>query len=573
MGGTITAGGLISGLDSNAIIEQLLSIESRPLTRLNSQIALLKKQQTAVRSVRTQLLSLRNKAQDFRLNQIFNAFNSDSSDKEVVTTSVTGANPVQGSFNLNITQLASATSASSSARLGASINPAATLDTSGINTEIEGGTFSINGVQFTVDPATQSLNDVISAINGSAAGVTASYNATNDTVVIANTAASNTNVINFGAQADTSNVLSVLNLRSATQYTNGSGSTEAESTVNLGAVKSTAILNTVTFGGGAATAGSFSINGVSISIDPTTDTLQDVLDRINTSDANVTASFDSATDRIRVVSNTLGSRTIAFGGGGDTSNFLTVTNLSAATQTAGNDATFTLNGGPPLTRNSNEVNDAIAGVTLKLLSTGTSTVTVTSDNDKIVEGVKAFIDEFNKSVSQILDITGVGKDLAGDGGIRSIESYLRANIFNQVTGLGGDFESLLDIGISTGDDFSATEQQQLKLDEEKFREALQDDRVNVERLFSNENNNGIADVLFSFLDEATKSTGFLNERAKANGTIDRQIESLNNTIARQEDRLTQYESRLRRQFLQLEQLSANFQNQSAALSGARFGAF
>jgi flagellar hook-associated protein 2 len=573
MSGLISAGGLISGLDSNAIIDQLVALESKPITRLQTQINLLKKQQSAVRNVRTQLLSLRSKAQDFRLNQIFNAFNSDSSDKEKVTSSVTGANPVLGSFALNITQLASATSAVSSNKLGAAINPAAVLDSSGINTAVEAGTFSINGVQFTVDPSTQSLNDVITAINGSSAGVTATYNAGTDTVSIANTVASNTAVINFSAQDDTSNILSALKLKSATQYTNGNGSTEAVSTVNLGAVDSTDILNTVNFANGALTAGSFSINGVSVSIDPTTDTMQDILDRINSSDANVTASFDSATDRIRFTSNTLGSRTIAFGSGGDTSNFLSITNLSTATQTAGFDATFTINGGPTLTRNTNEVGDAIAGVTLKFLSQGTSTVTVTSDNDKIVEGVKAFVDEFNKTVTAIRDITGNGADLAGDAGIRNIDDYLRSNIFSEVTGLSGDLSTLLDIGISTGDDFSATESQLLKLDEEKFREALQDDRLNVERLFSNTGGNGIADTFFSYLDDATKSNGFLNERAKSNGTIDRQISNLNDSIDRQAGRIAQYEARLRRQFLQLETLSSNFQQQSSALSSARFGSF
>ncbi len=573
MSGSITAGGLISGLDTNALVTQLLSLERKPITRLNSQIGVLKKQQTAVRSVRTQLLSLRNKAQDFRLNQIFNAFNSDSSDKEVITSTISGANPVQGSFALNVTQLASATNANSSAKLGSAINNAAVLNSSGINTAVEAGTFTINGVQFTVDPATQSLDDIITAINGSSAGVTASYNATTDTVSLANTVPANTAVINFSAQGDTSNILSALNLRNATQSTNGFGSTEVTSTVNLGAVDSTDVINTINFSGGAVTAGSFSINGVSITVDPTTDSVQDVLERINGSDANVTASFDSATDRIRLTSNTLGSRTIAFGAVGDTSNFLTVTNLASATQTAGNDATFTINNGPALTRNTNEVNDAIAGVTLKFLSQGTSTVTVTSDNDKIVEGVEAFIAEFNTTVNSIRDITGVGKDLAGDGGIRSLESYLRSNIFNQIPGLSGDYSSLLDIGISTGDDFSATESPQLKLDKEKFLKALQADRNNVESIFSNNAGTGIADTFFSFLDEATKSTGFLNERAKANGTIDRQIQSLNDSIERQEDRLGQYEERLRRQFLNLETMSANFQNQSAALSGARFGAF
>lgn len=573
MGGTITAGGLISGLDSNSIISQLVSLERRPINRLNAQITTLKQQQEAVRSVRSQLQTLRNRASDFRLNQVFNAYVASSSDTAVLTSTVTGSTPVQGSFSVNVTKLASATVASSSARLGAAVNTAATLDSAGLTTAVEAGTFSINGVQLSVDPTTQSLDDIINAINGSGAGVTASYNATTDVVTLANTAPSNTNVINLSAQGDTSNLLSALRLKGATQSTNLSGSTEVSSSVNLGAVDATDVINTVNFGGGAITAGSFSINGISVSIDPTTDTIQDVLDRINSSDANVTASFDSATDRIRFTANTLGSRTIGFGGGGDTSNFLSVANLSAATQTAGDDAQFTINGGPTLTRNTNEVNDAIAGVTLKLQSLGTSNVAVSSDNDTIVKSVKVFIEEYNKSVDLIRQITGAGEALSGDGGIRTVESYLRSTVFNQVPGLSGDFTSLLDIGFSTGKDFSATESQKLELDSEKFLNALQDGRLNVERLFSNSSGTGVADVFFTFLDDATSASGFLNERAKANGTIDRQIKNINDSVSRQEERISKYEERLRRQFLNLEQLSANFQNQSSALSGLRFGSF
>jgi len=573
MGGTISAGGLISGLDSNSIIAQLVSLERRPITRLNGQITVLKQQQEAVRSVRTQLQALRNRAQDFRLNQVFNAFTASSSKTEVIAASVTGASPVQGSFAVDVTKLASATVASSSARLGAAINTTAALDSSGINTAIDAGTFSINGVQFTVDPTTQSLDDILNAINASAAGVTATYNATTDAVTIANTAPANTNLINFGAQGDTSNLLSAINVKSATQATNGNGSTEVSSTVNLGAVDPTDVINTSNFAGGAVTAGSFSINGISISIDPTTESIQDILGKINASDANVSASFDSATDRISFTSNTLGSRTISFGSGSDTSNFLTVTNLTTATQAAGDDATFTINGGPTLTRNTNEVNDAIAGVTIKLQSIGTSTVAVSSDNDSVVEDVKTFIDEFNKSVDLIRQITAAGEALSGDGGIRTVETYLRGNVFNQIPGLSGDFSSLLDIGISTGTDFSATESQTLKLDSEKFLNAIQDDRINASRLFSNDDGTGVADVFFKFLDDATGASGFLNERAKANGTIDRQVSNINDSVSRQEERIAKYEERLRRQFLNLEQLSANFQNQSSALSGLRFGSF
>lgn len=568
MSGSITAGGLITGLDTNNIIAQLVALERQPIQRTRQRITAIETQRNAVRDLRSQLLTLRNRVQDFRLNNIFNAFTSASSDSEVLTSTVTSSNPVVGAFAVNVTQLASATTAQSSAKLGTAINPAATLNASGITTPIEAGTFTINGVQFTVNPAADSLNSILGNINGSAAGVTATYNAVTDTVTFANSTLGDTSLINFGADDDDTNFLEAIAVTQATQATGGGGSTEATSTRNLGAVQPGNLLNTVSFANGAITAGTFSINGISFSVDPTSDTLTDVISRINNSDARVNASYDGTTDTIRFVSQTLGSRTIRFGAAGDTSNFLNVTNLTAATQTAGNDAQFTINGGSTLTRNTNEITDAITGVTINLLATGTSTVTVNADTDATIEKIEEFVTEFNNATASIRELTTTGGTLAGDGGIRSIESFLRDKIFSQVSGI-GSLDSLLAIGITTGDDFDASKGGVLEIDTDKLREALADDRQNVKDLFANVNATGVGDLLFDYLDEATKATGFLNARAKANGTFDQQIQSLNDQIGRLEDRVAQREARLRRQFTNLEQLSAGFQNQSAAL--ARIG--
>jgi flagellar hook-associated protein 2 len=570
MSGLISAGGLITGLDSNSIIQQLLALEQGPIIRAEQRIARLEQERNTVRDLRTQLLTLRNSVQDFRLNNIFNAFQSTSNEESVLTAQVSSSNPVSGSFDIDVTQLASATVANSSAVLGSPIDPNATLDSSGITTEIEAGTFSINGVQFTVDPATDSLNDIINDINGSAAGVTATYNAVDDTLTIANSTGGDTSLINFGADGDDSNFLDAVVLSDATQATVGTV-TSVTSTRNLGAIDATELLNANSFANGAVTAGSFSINGVSITVDPTNDSILDVIERINGSDARVSASYDTSTDSIRVVSDVLGSRNIRFGGVSDTSNFLNITNLDTAVQDAGNDAQFTVNSGPVQTRNTNEIGDAISGVTINLLATGQSTVTVSPDNEQAVENVTEFITAFNDGVSQIRNLIGPEGLLSGDSGIRSIEDFLRTNVFSQVPGV-GDFDSLLLVGISTGEDFNSTEGATLELDEEAFLEALVDDRQNVEDLFSNGDGTGIADRLFDYLDQVTKATGFLNDRSKANGTIDQQITGLEDRITSLEDRLLQKEDRLRRQFAQLEKLSAGFQNQSAALGALGGGA-
>ena len=82
--------------------------------------------------------------------------------------------------------------------------------------------------------------------------------------------------------------------------------------------------------------GSFEINGETISVS-TTDTVNTVIDRVNQSDAGVTAVFNPATERIEFTQDTLGSApTIVVQN--DTSNFTIATKLDAAVVTPGTDS-------------------------------------------------------------------------------------------------------------------------------------------------------------------------------------------------------------------------------------------
>jgi flagellar hook-associated protein 2 len=559
-----SVGGLMTGLDSNTLIKQLMQLERQPIVRIQKRISTLQTQRDAIRELRTQLQTLRSRAQDFRLDMVFDQFKANSTEESVVGAKVSGANPVAGAYEVSVNHLASATTGSSSSRLGANIDAGALLSASGIHTEVTAGTFTINGVAFTIDPAANSLNDVLGQINASAAGVTASYDFATDTVVVENAAAGDTSLINFGGTGDDSNFLTVIGLLNATQATGGTGSTTTSSTRNLGAINPGGTLNGVNFAGGAATSGTFYVNGVAISVDMTQDSVSDVLSRITNSDAQVTASYDSATDSVRLVSKTLGSRTMRLTSG--TSNFLDVTHLTGASQTAGQDSQFTVNGGAVQTRNTNEVADAIGGVTLSFKSAGTSTVTAALDDDAIVEKIQEFITAFNESLTKIRSLTSATGALRSDGTLTSIEGFLRSTIFSQVTGLSGTYQSVLDIGLSTGDAFESTSAAQLTLDDEAFRTALRENRANVKGLFSNGAGTGVGDVLFQYLEEATKSAGFLNERSKANGTIDQQIRSNNDAIKRIEERLGVKERRLRQQFARLERISSQFQQQGGALN-------
>lgn len=571
MAGGFSVGGLITGLDTNNLIQQLLQIERQPIVRIEERIKTLESQKEAIQSLRTTLTDLRNQIQDFRLNTVFSNFNFVSSNESVLTASGGSTTPAEGSFVIDVLQVASASTATSGSFVGQRINSGFSLATSGIHTDVTSGAFSINGVAISVNANGDSITDVINAINASGAGVLATYDSVTDTVTLENSAPGDTSLINLGQSSDTSNFLSAVNLVNAPQTTGSSGSTTVTSSRNLGAIDPGETIDAIRLNG-TVSAGTFFINGIAITVDPTTDSVLDVISRINDSDAGVRAAFDTNSDTIRIVSETLGSRTIGFSAG--TSNFLEVFNLDGATpaiQTAGKDAEFTIDGGPTLTRNTNTISDAINGVTLNLSSAGATSVTVSKDNESVVSAVQAFIEQFNTAVKETADLTKTEGDLRGDGTIRSIETFLRTNVFGLVSGLSGPFSSLIDIGITTGDSFDASAPFALELDEDAFLAALADEETNVQELFTNDGETGIGDVLFNFLDEITKSSGSLNARARANGSIDQQIETARDRIQRLEDRLVVRERRLRAQFAQLEQLSANFQQQNTALLGLQSG--
>ena len=139
-------------------------------------------------------------------------------------------------------------------------------------------------------------------------------------------------------------------------------------------------------------------------------------------------------------------------------------------------------------------------------------------------------------------------------------------IFRSASGATGSYKNLLDLGISTGSTFDVGATPHLQLDEAAFRAALQNDRADVASVFSNTGKTGIADQIFSYMDGITTTTGFLYDRAKANGGIDRQIKNINDQISHLQGTVSQKETRLRNGFLQMEQMASNFKSQGSALS-------
>ncbi|MBB6430899.1 flagellar filament capping protein FliD [Algisphaera agarilytica] len=104
MGQITSSTGLISGLDTESIINQLIAIESRPKTQIEQRNSVLTAQQTAYQTVNAQLLSLRNAASRIVSDDVYDATQSSSSNEAVATVS-SSVGAAVGNYSLTVRQL------------------------------------------------------------------------------------------------------------------------------------------------------------------------------------------------------------------------------------------------------------------------------------------------------------------------------------------------------------------------------------------------------------------------------------------------------------------------------------
>ncbi|MEO0631415.1 MAG: flagellar cap protein FliD N-terminal domain-containing protein, partial [Planctomycetota bacterium] len=80
----ITSGiGLVSGIDTASLIQQLLAVESRPQQLAQVRLAQLQSQQAAFLDINTRLGGLQSAARSFRTENTFSSASATSSDEDV----------------------------------------------------------------------------------------------------------------------------------------------------------------------------------------------------------------------------------------------------------------------------------------------------------------------------------------------------------------------------------------------------------------------------------------------------------------------------------------------------------
>ncbi len=545
-GPNLAISGLASGMDWATIVTELANAERAPETQWQASQTTIATEQSAYSTISTELSTLQLDAENLMDPSFFGSVTASSSNTAVASASASSGTPV-GAYTFDISQLATASQLTGTAGVSQVLDPggdpgSVTIGSAGFSSPVTAGTFTVDGAPVTI-ATTDSLQDVFNAIASATANkVTASYSATTDKISLTS---SDGSAITLGSATDTSNFLQVAQLYSDnggnTQNTGTVTSTAALGHVNTTAVMSSADLKTP-IAGGSSGSGSFVINGVTFGYNPTTDTIQDILNNINESAAGVSASYNSVSNQFVLANDNTGDVGISMKD--VTGNFLAATGLSGGAMKLGANLQYTLNGGAQtIVSQSNTIDSTssgILGLSVTATSPGTTTVNVASDTTTISNQIQQFVTDYNtlqtymtsqQAVVSAADGTVQPGTLTGDSTTTDMVNNLRSAIDAVVdpSGSTGAVTSLADLGFQSNgqnDSLSLT-------DSSTLTTMLTSHLSDVEALFTN-STSGLATSVNSYIVSVTGTNGILPNRTAdltaQNTDLTNQISNLESKI-------------------------------------------
>jgi flagellar hook-associated protein 2 len=300
-----------------------------------------------------------------------------------------------------------------------------------------------------------------------------------------------------------------------------------------------------------ADTGSFSIQ-VGTSGTPATiqvdagDTLETVVTKINASGLRVTASLfkEGLNTRIQVRGLDTGTdNAVTFVETG-TQLGLDPNSAAVGKTIAATNAVLQIDGFE-VTRQTNQISDAIKGVNLAISAetTGVATISVGGDVSAVQSKIQAVVSAFNSTVSAIHFAAGYGtvkasnSVLSGDSALRRVTDSLTKTVGTSVPG--GTFSTLGEIGINL------TRDGVLQLDAVKLAAALNKDGAGVAALMADR-----MTALKTTVGGLTSTTsGAVTTRSN---TFADQAKKLDTWAAKEQERLDRYTDTLRKQFAAME---------------------
>ena len=294
------------------------------------------------------------------------------------------------------------------------------------------------------------------------------------------------------------------------------------------------------------------VNGQDYSISDSSGTLDDLVNAINSSGANVQAtvvnvgSSSSPDYRLTVQSQDYNSN--------DSIQLLDPTdnnaNLLDTTLTQGANVEYTVNGqpaspNPPIQSNSRTLTLS-SGLTVNVLGSGTTTISVSQDGTSIENALSSFVTSYNAAMAEVNKNRGqAGGALTGDSSIFSLSEALNQIVNYQ--GSSGDITSMAAIGLTFDENGN------LDFDPSTFEQASSTD---------------MTDVL-NFLGSISGDTGFLGA---ANDVLTGINDSTNGILAQENNTFSTEQTNLGGQITddqnQITVLQQNLENQMSAADAA-----
>lgn len=338
----------------------------------------------------------------------------------------------------------------------------------------------------------------------------------------------------------------------------------------------------ITLGSGTPTSLSISFSDSSLT---NQDILNNIATEINRSEIDVNAMVikdTSSTVRLTLVSKSAGSsNAISLEDSGkpkllSTLGFINSNNQRRAlngvnggyvfADTDNLNAKFSING-IDIVGDSNTVTDVMQGVTVTLRKAQTAddqpeTISITSSSTDIVDQIKKFIENYNKTINFITSKTSINATthergpLSGDFSVRNILLNLRSLVSSKVSTVkAGNPQTLSEIGIKINNNGT------LELsDESKLKTIIESDSTKVTDLFNS--TQGIA----------TRGQDLLKNFISVGGTVDdikkgaqSQLSGVESNISRLNKRVNDKEVYLRREFTDLQRSLSRLNAQGALL--------
>lgn len=549
--------GLGSGLDINGIVNSLAQLESKPITRMQSQRSQVASRMSLMAQMKSALTGLKSVTSKLASGGQVSKVSLTNSNSTIAT--LTGAN-LAGTYTVGVKQLASGMTISSKTFTSKSTD----LNLS--------GAFYVNGKEVTVDSG-DTLDKIATKINDADAGVKARVVGTAGSYSLQMTTAQTGAAATISFSGDRAHVA-----RSLGFVTGGDEIYEQKpvsSTQNGDDLKLRDLFGkdvTVNVSVGGTRIGNLSdsdsyeqlaqkmvvgtvantpvtvTTSTGLSVTSTGGDWKEALGRLTSTvtGKNQSVEYKSYSD-INLVTTTMTAS--------DTVTGYTALGI-ANVVTQGQDAQYTWNG-ETRTSASNTIKNLPSGGTLTLNSSGESTVKVAIDSSSAQGNLSDLVSSFNavlslaSSNSKFNSETYETGQFFGDSRIQDTMNSLRRTLEGPAGGT-----SASEMGISFQSDGS------IKLDSAKLEAALKADPSKVEKLFSDAQT-GIASVLNSKLTSLTAyGTGMMDTMTKS---METELDHLDKDISAAQTRVSQHKEMLMSRYAAMDKFVSRASSQQSQL--------